>query len=187
MTEETKADQKDEKTPAQKDYEQGLAFINDKDITQAAASFHNALLGYKQENNENGVANAAMRLADICITKKNFDKALAHCDTAYAICDKHSDRFSVLTIEAKRAMIFHEWGKYEEAIPLYVDLIDEYNAIRNPQATVKTLEKLAEIYLKINNREKAADCYNTIASIHKAFKHDNFHHKYAQKAEELMN
>jgi len=186
MSEVNKPEQDDIKSPAQVDYEQGLTFLNDKDIAQAAAAFHNALLGYEQEKDENGVANAAMRLADICITKKDYDKALKHCETAYAICEKHSDRLSLLTIEAKRATIFHEWGKYEEAIPRYVDLIDEYNAMRNPQATVETLETLAKIYMKVQDREKAADCYNTIASIHKAFKHDNFYNKYTQKAEELL-
>ncbi len=175
-----------EKSQSQKDYEQGIKFNETNDISQAAAAFHNALLGFEQENDENGVANASMRLADICIEKDEFEKALKYCDKAHEICSKKSDRFSILTITAKQAVIYGKWDKFDQAIPIYIELIDEYNATRNPQATVDSLEALADLYIKTNNKDKAADCYKTIASIHKSFKHDNFYDRFQKKAADLL-
>ena len=93
--------QEEEKTQAQQDYEAGQEFLKDNDLGQAANAFHNALIEYEQEKNENGIANASDKLGDICSQKGDFEKALEHFDRAYKICEKHSDRFSLFSIEKK--------------------------------------------------------------------------------------
>ncbi len=175
-----------EKSPAQQDYEQGMVFLNDKESAQAAAAFHNALLGFEQDNDEKGVANASMQLVDICLGNEKYEQALKHCANAEAICASSKDTFSLICIKEKRAKIYNQWSKYGEAIKLYIELVDDYNKTRNPQGTVNSLETLAELYLQINDKEKAADSYNTIATIHKSFKHVTYFHRYEKKAAEAL-
>ena len=170
------------KTSAQQDYEKGQEHLKNKDMVQAAAAFHNALLGFDQDTDENGLANASDKLGDICLEKKEYIKAIAHFDKAYAICKRHADRFSLFSLERKIAQAYAEAGDYPKAIAAYVDIIDEFNALRDPRGAVEALEVLAEVYLKLADRVKAADCYRTIASIHKHYKHNNFCASYLEKA-----
>ena len=170
------------KSQAQQDYEKGQEYLKKQELGQAAAAFHNALLGFEEGMEENGVANAADKLGDICLEKGEFAKALTYFDRAYAICQKHSDRFSLFSLERKKARVFNESGDYAKAIDAYVEIIDEFNALRDPRGAVETLETLAELYLKLAEKPKAADCYRTIAAIHKNYKHNNFYATYMEKA-----
>lgn len=185
--ENTTEEAEEEKSRAQQDYELGQEFLNNHDIAQAANAFHNALVGYEQENEENGIANASDKLGDICAERGDFEKALQHYDKAYAICEKHSDRFSLFSIEKKKAKLMRDANEYDKAITLYLGVLDEYSALRNPQGSVDTLETLAEIYLKNGDKAKAADSYRMAATIHQNFKHKKHAEELLQKAEEVEN
>ena len=168
-----------DQSQAQKDYEAGQEFLKNNDQSQAANAFHNALIGYEQEGNENGVANASDKLCDICTERGETEKALEHLDRAYTICHKSFDRFSLFSLERKKAGLIYKSGDLDKAIALYLDILDEYGALRDPQGSVKTLETMADIYLEKSEKAKAADAYRVAASIHKNFKH-------SQHAEELL-
>lgn len=180
----TKSEEK-QKSQAQQDYEKGQEYLKKLELSQAVAAFHNALLGFEENADENGVANAADKLGDTCLEKKEFAKALAYFDRAYAICQRHADRFSLFSLERKKARVYEESGDHAQAIAAYIEIVDEYNALRDPRGAVESLETLAELYLKLAEKSKAADCYRTIASIHKNYKHENFHARYMEKAEAL--
>ena len=174
----------EEKSQAQQDYEAGIEFLKNKEAAQAANAFHNALLGYEAEENDNGIANASDKLGDLCAERGEAEKAISHYDRAYAICEKHSDRFSLFSIEKKKARLMYDSKNYAKAIELYLGVLDEYSALRNPQGSVDTLETLAEIYLLTGERAKAADAYRMAASIHKSFKHNRTAEKFLARAEE---
>lgn len=176
----TKEDQP--KTQAQQDYAQGQELVKKNEMAQAVASFHNALVGFEQDGDENGIANASDKLGDLCLEKKEYDKALSYFDKAYEICHRNYDRHSLFCLERKKAKVYDESGEYQKAIGAYVEIVDEYNALRDPRGAVESLETLAEIYLKVVEKAKAADCYRTIASIHKNYKHNNFYASYMEKA-----
>ncbi len=184
MTELQKTEPKKEKSQAQLDYEAGQEFLKNLEPAQAANAFHNALIAFELEGNENGVANAADKLGDICAARGDVATALNHYDRAYAICRKHSDRFSLFSIEKKKAKLMYDAKDYDQAIRLYADVLDEYSALRNPQGSVDTLEILAEIHLAKGEKSKAADAYRTAASIHQSFKHSRHAEKFRQKAAE---
>lgn len=172
MPVDTNTEKETEKSQGQQDYENGQEFLTNNDIAQAANAFHNALVEFEQEGNESGIANASDKLGDICAGRGDFDTALKHYDRAYAICEKHSDRFSLFSIEKKKAKLMYDADELDKAIALYLGVLDEYSALRNPQGSVDTLETLAEIYLKKGDKAKAADSYRMAASIHQNFKHE---------------
>ena len=184
MTEQQKQEEK-EKSQAQLDYEAGQEFLKNLEPAQAANAFHNALIAFELEGNENGIANAADKLGDICATRGDVATALIHYDRAYAICQKHSDRFSLFAIEKKKAKLMYDAKDYDQAIRLYSEVLDEYGALRNPQGSVDTLETLAEIYLTKGDKSRAADAYRTVAAIHKSFKHSRHAEKFLEKAAQV--
>ena len=143
------------KSQAQQDYEAGQEFLKNDDAAQAANSFHNAMIGFEKDGDENGIANASDKLVDICAERGDYEKALAHLERAYKICNKHSDRFSLFSLERKKAMLVHQNGDLDKAIELYLDVLDEFSALRNPQGSVDTLETMAEIYIEKGEKEKA--------------------------------
>lgn len=178
-------EKQEEKTQGQLDYEEAQQLLQNKETAQAANLFHNALIEFEKEANENGIANCSDKLADICAERGDLDNALKHYERAYGICQKHSDRFSLFSIEKKKAKLYYDAKKYDQALELYLDILDEYGALRNPQGSVDTLEVLAEIYLAIDDRDKAADAYRMAASIHKSFKHNRIAEGFMKKAEEV--
>lgn len=188
MSEQEKQEERQEPhSQAQKDYEAGVEFLKNKDAAQAANAFHNALLGFLEEEKESGVANASDKLADICAERGDVANALIHYERAYAICQNLQDRLSLFAIEKKKAKLMRDAGEYKKSVAMYLDILDEYQALRNPQGSVDTLETLAEIYLAMDDRAKAADSYRMAATIHKNFKHKNHAANFLQKALAVEN
>jgi tetratricopeptide (TPR) repeat protein len=159
------------KDPAEKDYDIGKAHLGSGDHAAAAAAFHNALIGYEQANNENGIANAVNQLGDICVARKDFEQALVNFKRAYEICERLDDPFSLLALRKKIAQLHCDLKQYDEAISCYGDLIDTYKDFNNPPGAIETLEKLAAVSLKKGDTDRAADAYRTAAAIHENFKH----------------
>lgn len=178
--------QEEKKSRGQQDYEAGQEFLENNDIVQAANSFHNAMIGFEQEDNEIGIANSADKLGDICVKRQEFKKALVHYDRSYKICHKSMDLFSMFSLEKKKAKLFYDIKEYDKSITMYLDILDEYGRLLNPQGSVDTLETLAKIYTKIDAQEKAADAYRMAASIHQKFKHTKHAEELLQKATEIL-
>jgi len=176
----------EEKSQARLDYEKALEFQKNKEAAQAANMFHNALIGFEQEKDINGIANATDKLGDICAERREFDKALQHYDRVISICQDQGDSISVFSIDKKKAKLHADCGKHEQAINMYLDILDQYQAMRNPQGAVDTLEILAQVYLDAGKREKAADCYRTVASIHEKYKHRRHAEDFMKRADELV-
>lgn len=190
MPEELKQENKEaeeEKSQARKDYEEGLEFMKKDELPQAANLFHNALIGFEQDGDTAGIANAADKLGDICSERRDFDNAMKHYERVHEICQKEGDGVSLFALDKKKADLHARCGKFDQAINMYLDIIDEYNVMRNPKGTIDTLEKLAQVYIDKGEREMAADCYRTAASIHKNFKHNRHAELYLRKADEIFS
>jgi len=83
-------------------------------------------------------------------------------------------------VVSKRAL-----NKYDKAIKMYLNVIDIYSGYNNPGGTVAAMEELAKLYLEIGERQKSADTYRTIASIHKNFKHNTYAKEFMDKATQV--
>ena len=175
-------DSQEVKDPAQADYDQGKELRQAGDEALAASCFHNALVGFEQDNNEKGIANASDQLGDICAAREEHEKANVHYQRAYDICDKENDRFSLIALQKKMAISKRALKQYDEAIKIYLNVIDIYSGYNNPAGTVAIMEELAKLYLEIGEKQKSADTYRTIASIHKNFKHNLQAQEFMDKA-----
>ncbi|SDP25770.1 tetratricopeptide repeat protein [Desulforhopalus singaporensis] len=173
--------------PVQAEYEEGKRYLENSNLGQAAVMLHNALVGFEEKKDENGIANASNQLGHVCLAKEDYVTALTHYQRAFAICDKANDRMSVLAVLDKVAVAQKGLKKYDDAISTCLDILDQYQDNRDPQGAVSTLEKMAQIYLEKNDKHKAADTYRTIASIHRNFRHENIAADFVKKAEELDN
>ncbi len=158
--------------PARADYNKGKELRAAGDEAQAASFFHNALVGFEQNGDDQGVANASDQLGDICAVRQNHEKAIVHYQRAYAICDKENDMFSLIALQKKMGVSQRALKQYDEAVKIYLNVIDIYAGYNNPAGTVGAMEELAKLYLEMGERQKSADTYRTIASIHKNFKHN---------------
>jgi tetratricopeptide (TPR) repeat protein len=174
-----------EKDPAQVDYDQGKDLLQAGDEALAASCFHNAMVGFEQNNNEKGIANASDQLGDICAAREEHEKAIVHYQKAYDICDKENDRFSLVALLKKMVPSRKALKQYDEAIKIYLNVIDIYSGYNNPSGTVATMEGLAELYSEIGERQKSADTFRTIASIHKNFKHNLQAQEFMDKAVQI--
>lgn len=169
-----------------KEYEEGLSFLERQEYGQAAVAFHNVLLGFEQRQDENGIANASNQLGHVCLLRNEFAAALKHYQRALNIVENANDRMSTLAVQKKIVAAQKGLKKYDEALMVCFDMLDLYKDNRDPQGTVDTLEIIAEIYLADGQKEKAADAYTTIGSIHKNFRHDTMAAQYLEKAAKLQ-
>ena|GEM_PF-199172 len=171
--------------PAQADYNKGKELRAAGDDSQAALFFHNALVGYEQNGDDKGVANACDQLGDICAGREEHEKAIIHYQRAFEICDRENDMFSLIALQKKMAVSQRVLQRFAEAVKIYLNVIDIYAGYNNPAGTVATMEELAKLYLEMGERQKSADTYRTIASIHNNFRHSNHAQEFMEKAKQV--
>ncbi len=171
--------------PIQADFNKGKGYLERNELSLAAAAFHNALIGYQEKGDDPGIANASNQMGHVCLARKEYDQALEHYGQAWKICERLGDQMSLLALSHQYLQVFREQGNFQKAISLSLDLLDKYFANNDPRGAVDILEKMAEIYLEAGKKEKAADAYRTIASIHDNFTHKNIAKSFREKAEEL--
>ncbi len=162
---------KEKKSPAWKDYDEALGHLEKGELSMAAAGFHNALKDFEMENDEKGIANAASRLADVCVAKKDYSLAVEMLARVEKICAAEDDHVSLMSIKNRQAFALRKSGNYERATALYLDLLDTYHTFNNPDGSIKILEALSETYVDAGDLQKAADALKTAASIHRNFGH----------------
>ncbi len=189
MAEIKKAGQKEDKKrssdPIQAEYEEGLEFLKNKELSQAAVAFHNALRGYEEKKHQDGIANASNQLGNVCLEKGEFEKAGEHYQRAWEICDRFDDPMSLLALSMQLVVVHRGLGENDKALELCFEMLETHNKNNNPQGTVSVMETIAAIYLAMDEKSKAADTYKTIASIHRNYKHRNIAEKFMARAEEL--
>lgn len=168
--------------PAKADYKAGREFLAKGEYAQAAMALHNALHGFEEQGDEQGVANAADRLGDVCMAREEYRLALAHFQRAMAICEQQHDIFSMEALNKKRAVALRRLGELDQALALLFDLFDHYSQIRNPKGTVEILEVIAAVYLEQGEQRKAADALRTVAGIHRNFKHVRLAEEFEERA-----
>jgi tetratricopeptide (TPR) repeat protein len=168
--------------PAKADYKAGREFLAKGEYAQAAMALHNALRGFEEQGNEQGVANAADRLGDVCLAREEYRLALEHFARAKGICAKLHDIFSVTALNKKMAVCHRRLGELDQALALLFDVFDHDSQLRNPKGTVEVLEAIAGVYGEQGEGRKAADALRTIAGIHKNFKHAQQAEEYEERA-----
>lgn len=176
---------KDSRSQAQIDYEEGRGYVEKGESALAAVSLHNALRGFEEEDNREGIANASNQLGHVCLQREEFKKALASYRRAWDICEELGDRISLQAISRQLVQVYRGLRDYRKSLDICLDLLDEYQGNNDPRGTTTVLELMAEIYLESGELEKAADSYRTMASIHANFKHDSIAESYRQKAADL--
>lgn len=173
------------KDPAKADYKAGREYLKQGDYTQAAYALHNALQGFAEQNDEQGVANASDRLGDVCVARGEHGMALEHYHRAFAICEKELDIFSQVSLNRKIAGVHKRLGDLDSSLNILFELFDHYSQLRDPKGTVEILEVIAEVYMDQGQPDKAADCLRTIASIHANFKHTRLAQEFEERARQL--
>ena len=171
--------------PARKDYLEGRKLYSQGDYAQAAQAFHNALRGFEEQGDEQGVANAADRLGDACLAREEYAMAIANYRRAFAVCEKEDDSFSQLSLNKKMAAAYRKLGDHEKALELLFDMLEHYRLTNNPKGAVEILVSIAETYAEQGDRARAADAYRSVASIHARFNHSRQAAEFNQRAEAL--
>jgi len=173
------------KDPAKRDYLEGRELYKKGEYAQAGMAFHNALKGFEEKGDEQGVANASDRLGDVCLAREQYADALTNYQRAYQICEKEEDSFSILALNKKMAAVYKKLGELDKALEILFDMIEHYQLTRNPKGMVDILVVVAEVYLEKGETEKAADAYDTVSSIHKNFKHKRMSEEFAARADAI--
>ena len=174
-----------ETDPAKKDYLEGRRLYGQGEYTQAALAFHNALLLFEEQDNEQGVANAADRLGDTCLAREEYAMALANFQRAFVICEKADDSFSQLALNKKMAGAYRKLGDRDKALELLYDMLEHYRLTQNPKGAVEILTVIAQVYCETGDKGKAADAYRSVASIHSRFKHSRLTEEFKKLADDL--
>lgn len=180
-----KKEKKRSSDPVQAEYEDGKEFLEKKELSQAAVAFHNALRGFEEKNNQDGIANASNQLGNVCLEKGDFEKALQHYQRSWEICDRFGDAMSLLTLSKQLIVVHRGLGDYSKALEICLGMLDTYHLNNNPQGTVETMESMVDLYLDQGEKKKAVDTLRTIASIHANYNHKSIAEDLMKKATEL--
>lgn len=171
--------------PAKADYKAGRDYLSKGDLAQSAMAFHNALRGFEEKDDEQGMANCFDRLGDVCVAREEYQMALDHFQRAYTICEKQHDIFSMVSVNRKKAGVYKRMGELDKALDLLFDIFDHYSQLRDPKGTVEILEVISEVYVEMGESTKAADTLRTVAGIHMNFKHSRLAREFEERAKSL--
>lgn len=177
-----KKKKKEKLSPSRADYKQGREHLKKGDLVEAAVCFHNALKGFEQQGDEQGIANAADRLGDVCLERDELGMALDNFKQAREICRKFKDPDSVFSLNQKIVNVYWRMGKHDQALATCFDILDHFHAGNNPHGTVEIMDTIATIYMEMGKNGEAADTYRTIASIHANFGHKRLAERNREKA-----
>ncbi len=175
----------DYKNPARRDYIKGREHYTAGDYAAAALSFHNALQGFEEQNDEQGIANAADRLGDACMGREEYEMALENYKRSKAICEKEDDSFSILSLHKKMAACYRKLDRLDKAQELLFDMLEHYQLTKNPKGAVDILTVMAEVFIQQGRISEAADACRTVSSIHANFHHRRLAEEFAQRADDL--
>ncbi|MBM9511148.1 lipopolysaccharide assembly protein LapB [Desulfogranum marinum] len=173
------------KNPARRDYMAGRKHFSGGDYTQAVICFHNALLGFEEDGDTQGVANAADRLGDTCMIREEYEMAVKHFKRAAEICEQEDDSFSQTSLHKKMVVAYRKMGEPDNAFELLFDILEHYRLISNPKGVVETLETIGKLYEETGDAANAADTYRTISGIHANFKHERLAREFEERADAL--
>lgn len=179
-------EEEEEKTQAQLDYDEGLQLLKRGSFPQAAAAFHNALKGFEEEGSDSGIARSVTKLAEICLEKEDYAKALEHLERALAICRAAQDDLSTTYLQKRILQTLRGLERHEEARDLALELMAAYQDYNNPAGAVAMLENLGDIYLALGQPDKAAESLRTAAAIHRNFKHQRAAQQLLDRAEVIL-
>jgi tetratricopeptide (TPR) repeat protein len=182
---ENKSSDDDIQDPAKRDYMAGRTHLANGDYTQAVISFHNALKGFEENGDIQGVANASDRLGDTCMAREEYAMAITHYQRAAEICEQEDDSFSQLALNKKMAVAFQKEGEADKAFELFFDMLEHYRLTNNPKGVVEVLQSVGELYEELGQKENAADTYRTMSSIHANFKHNRLAEEFTARADQL--
>ena len=171
--------------PAKADYKEGRDMLAKGEYALAAMAFHNALKAFEERGDQQGIANCADRLGDVCVAREENQMALEHFHRAHEICNKENDIFSTVSLNKKIAGVHKRIGELDKALSLLLDIFDHYTQLRDPKGTVEILEVIAEVYQEKGENSKAADTLRTVAGIHRNFKHIRQADEYEARATAL--
>lgn len=186
MSDSTPRDPEKISDPAKEEFDRGCQFLENHDLAQAANSFHNALLDYKERGDSKGIANASDRLADVCLEREDYAKALPHLTQAMAICEAANDDLSMTALRKKFAKAYYGLGDFGKALETNLLLLETYKTFGDPGSAVRTLEAISKTYLAMQEREKAADALRTAAEIHRSFRHSRHAAEFTARASEIL-
>lgn len=187
MSESTPRDPAKITDPAKEEFDRGCQFMENNDLSQAANCFHNALLDYKERRDDKGIANASDRLADLCLEREDYTRALPHLERAMAICEQANDDLSMTALKKKFARAYDGLGDHKQALRVYGELLETYRTFRDPASAIRTLEGMSKTFLAQSDKEKAADALRTAAAIHRSFKHSRQAEEFEERAAALLN
>ncbi len=173
------------KNPARRDYVKGREQYTAGDYAAAAHSFHNALRGFEEQGDTQGIANASDRLGDACMGREEYAMALEHYERAKGICEQEEDSFSLLALHKKMAVCYRKLDRLDEALDLLFDMLEHYQVLKNPKGAVDILTVMAEVFIQQGRISEAADAYRTVSSIHANFKHKRLAEEFAKRADDL--
>ena len=162
-----------------------MEFLNNRSYGQAANALHNALMGFREKKDQEGLANANDKLGDVCVAQEQFDKAASYYEEAYGICKKFDDLMSLLALRKKLVVCHRGMKNYDAALQIYLEMLDFYEAMNNPSSTVETIIGMAEIYREKGDLRNAIDSYRTAANIHANYNHMRQAEKLRTMADEL--
>jgi tetratricopeptide (TPR) repeat protein len=134
----------------------GNVFINNKDYKQATQYFSKALKIYQKNKNKRGESHMLTSLGSVFLIIQNYDLALEYYQKALAISKNTG-------IEDRRKAIIYlnigwtnfEKKQFEEAKSYYLKALKTFEVTNDKFFIVNCYATLANIYLKLNQIEKA--------------------------------
>ncbi len=116
----------------------------------------------KGDNEARAKSNAEKDLGNALYTKKQFDEALQHYDTAFEL-----DPTNVAVLTNKSAALY-EAGRYQECLDVAMDAVEKARDVRADfKLVAKAFSRIASAHMKMDNLQEAIKYYQKSLTEHR--------------------
>lgn len=110
------------------------------------------LLAFSQsKNNDEGIASAYSKLAQVYINKRQADTALYFCGMAKALYTKMDDTHGLVSVTCQEAFLDMEANRPEAALQKYQQAMDMAQDYFDPSIQAPVLHGMGRLFLKLRN------------------------------------
>lgn len=160
----------------------GMCKVKTLDLTEANLYFNRAIYYSQVQSNDETLKNSIYNISQCYKKLRKFDEAIKYIDIYITKWNKDEQTYEYTYAKSLKANYLYDKGNIDEAISIYIDLIEKAENIITPQGAY-LYNNLGMFYLEKGDLPKSLECFGESQQIRIKVDKPSLSHTFISKAE----